>query len=176
MNTKKIRRHRNQRGVALLLALGSLSLMLVTGMAFLSNAIIARQAAANYRGRAQAKYIARSAVARLMMRIKYNLNNADFTRSFHMGSTAGTCINSGNFNNSHLTLNFNLTAVGECFELLISGEKHLDFDVIPYSFIDKVFYFTDIVFFKLTVKVKGNNLTAKVKTDIVIAVKRMNNA
>ncbi|MBQ4106374.1 MAG: hypothetical protein IJC73_02195 [Lentisphaeria bacterium] len=77
MNTKKIRRHRNQRGVALLLALGSLSLMLVTGMAFLSNAIIARQAAANYRGRAQAKYIARSAVARLMMRIKYNLNNAD---------------------------------------------------------------------------------------------------
>ncbi len=70
------RSRRDQRGVALLLALGSLSLMLVTGMAFLSSAIVARQAAANYRGRTQAKYIARSAMARLMLRLKYDLNNA----------------------------------------------------------------------------------------------------
>ena len=70
------RSRRDQRGVALLLALGSLSLMLVTGMAFLSSAIVSRQAAANYRGRTQAKYIARSAMARLMLRLKYDLNNA----------------------------------------------------------------------------------------------------
>ena len=75
----KIHNHRSrreERGVALLLALGSLSLMLVTGMAFLSNAIVARQTAENYRGRAQAKTIARSAMARLMLRLKYDLNNA----------------------------------------------------------------------------------------------------
>ena len=71
------RNRRRQRGVALLLALGALSLMLVTGMAFLANSLVARQAAVNYRGRAQAKYIARSAMARLMLRLKYDLKNAN---------------------------------------------------------------------------------------------------
>ena len=47
MKMQNPRNRRCERGVALLLALGSLSLMLVTGMAFLSNALIARHAAAH---------------------------------------------------------------------------------------------------------------------------------
>ena len=47
-------RAKKQRGVALLLALGFLSLLLVMGIAFVTNATVARKTAANSRARAQA--------------------------------------------------------------------------------------------------------------------------
>ncbi len=58
-----------QRGVALLMALGFLSLLLVMGIAFVTNATVARKSAANFRARTQAKSIADSAVNRLMASI-----------------------------------------------------------------------------------------------------------
>lgn len=72
---------KSQRGVALLMALGFLSLLLITGIAFVTNATIARKAAANANANAQAKTLANAAANRLLAAIRYTVA-ADPTDNF----------------------------------------------------------------------------------------------
>lgn len=58
-------KRRTQHGVALLFALGILSLLLILGLAFVTNAVIARKVAFNNSSRAQAKMLAQSAISRV---------------------------------------------------------------------------------------------------------------
>ena len=58
-----------ERGVALLFALGMLTLLLVTGMAFVANALSARKVAANNSARTQARMFAQSALNRVVASI-----------------------------------------------------------------------------------------------------------
>ena len=55
----------NRRGVALLFALGILSLLLVLGLAFVTNAVVAQKAAFNNSSRSQAKLLAQSAISQI---------------------------------------------------------------------------------------------------------------
>lgn len=61
----------NESGVALLFALGILSLLLVLGLAFASNALLAQKVAHNNSSRSQAKQFALSAVNRIAISIMY---------------------------------------------------------------------------------------------------------
>ncbi len=61
---------RSERGVALLISLGFLSLLLVAALAFAANAIAARKSASYGRTRSQADMLARSAVNNIMASIK----------------------------------------------------------------------------------------------------------
>lgn len=61
----------NESGVALLFALGILSLLLVLGLAFASNALLAQKVAHNNSSRSQAKQLALSAVNRIAISIMY---------------------------------------------------------------------------------------------------------
>lgn len=70
----------NESGVALLFALGILSLLLVLGLAFASNALLAQKVAANNSNRSQAKLLAQSAISRIaiaVMYYQYQANNRD---------------------------------------------------------------------------------------------------
>ena len=63
---KKIfKKRRSSHGVALLFALGILSLLLILGLAFVSNALLAQKAASNNSNRALAKMLAQSAISRV---------------------------------------------------------------------------------------------------------------
>lgn len=63
---KKGKKIQNKRhGVALLFALGILSLLLILGLAFVSNALLARKVAFNNSTRSQAKMLAQSAINRV---------------------------------------------------------------------------------------------------------------
>lgn len=90
---------RKQRGVALLFALGMLTLLLVSGMAFVANALTAHKIAANNSARSQARIFAQSALSRVlasMMLYQYQLQkltgdapeNFDAVQSYDSGSTA----------------------------------------------------------------------------------------
>lgn len=61
----------NESGVALLFALGILSLLLVLGLAFASNALLSQTVAANNSNRSQAKLLAQSAISRIATAIMY---------------------------------------------------------------------------------------------------------
>ena len=62
---KKIfQKRKKSRGVALLFALGILSLLLILGLAFVSNSLLAQKAAVNNSNRALAKMLAQSAISR----------------------------------------------------------------------------------------------------------------
>lgn len=63
--------HKNESGVALLFALGILSLLLVLGLAFASNALLAQKVASNNSNRSQAKLLAQSAISRIATAIMY---------------------------------------------------------------------------------------------------------
>ncbi len=63
--------HNNESGVALLFALGILSLLLVLGLAFASNALLAQKVARNNSNRSQAKLLAQSAISRIATAIMY---------------------------------------------------------------------------------------------------------
>lgn len=63
--------HKNESGVALLFALGILSLLLVLGLAFASNALLAQKVARNNSNRSQAKLLAQSAISRIATAIMY---------------------------------------------------------------------------------------------------------
>lgn len=79
---KKIR---NQRGVALLFALGMLTILLVTGMAFVANALTAQKVAANNSARTQARMFAQSAVSRMLtsiMMYQYRIFNDSSDSTF----------------------------------------------------------------------------------------------
>ena len=60
-----------ESGVALLFALGILSLLLVLGLAFASNALLAQKVAANNSNRSQAKLLAQSAISRITIAMMY---------------------------------------------------------------------------------------------------------
>ena len=65
MTMKKIfQKRKKPRGVALLFALGILSLLLILGLAFVSNSLLAQKAAVNNSNRALAKMLAQSAISR----------------------------------------------------------------------------------------------------------------
>ncbi len=61
-----MRDHDKDSGAALLLALGVMALLLAMAMSFVTNAVIARNAAANNSSRSQARYFAKSAANRLL--------------------------------------------------------------------------------------------------------------
>lgn len=61
----------NESGVALLFALGILSLLLILGLAFASNALLSQKVAANNSNRSQAKLLAQSAISRIATAIMY---------------------------------------------------------------------------------------------------------
>ena len=62
---------RNQRGVALLFALGVLSLLLIMGLAFVANSLLAQKIANNNSSRSQAKMLAQSAISRMAISLMY---------------------------------------------------------------------------------------------------------
>ena len=66
-----------QRGVALLLSLGVLSLLLVSGIAFVAGALHSQRAAAAYRFRTQSQLLGKSSVNRVMMLMRYYLQQGD---------------------------------------------------------------------------------------------------
>ena len=69
-----------QRGAALLFALGMLTILLLTGMAFVANALTAQKVAANNSARSQARIFAQSALSRVLaslMLYQYQLQKTD---------------------------------------------------------------------------------------------------
>lgn len=70
-------KRQHEHGVALLLALGVLSLLLVSGLAFVTNALLAQKSAAAYRFRSQSQLLGKSAVNRVMMLMRYYLAQGD---------------------------------------------------------------------------------------------------
>ena len=70
-------KRQREQGVALLLALGVLSLLLVSGLAFVTNALLAQKSAAAYRFRSQSQLLGKSAVNRVMMLMRYYLEAGD---------------------------------------------------------------------------------------------------
>lgn len=72
MKTKiTIDNRRAQRGVALLFALGVLSLLLILGLASVTNALLAQRVASNNSGRSQAKMLAQSAISRMAISLMF---------------------------------------------------------------------------------------------------------
>jgi len=67
----KINNRRAQRGVALLFALGILSLLLILGLASVTNALLAQRVASNNSSRSQAKMLAQSAISRMAISLMY---------------------------------------------------------------------------------------------------------
>ncbi len=66
---KMSQKNRRQQGVALLFALGILSLLMILGLAFVTNSVIARKVAHNTGSRSQAKMLAQSAISRAAISI-----------------------------------------------------------------------------------------------------------
>lgn len=68
---KRKKDFRGQRGIALLFALGMLSLLLILGLAFVTNALVAQKVAQNNSSRSQAKMLAQSAISRMTVSLMY---------------------------------------------------------------------------------------------------------
>lgn len=64
MNNQTDKRIR-ERGIALLFALGILSLLMILGLAFVTNSVISRKVAYNNSSRSQAKVLALGAINRV---------------------------------------------------------------------------------------------------------------
>lgn len=83
---KKYYKCKRRQGVALLFALGILSLLLILGLAFVSNALLAQKVAFNNSSRAQAKMLAQSAISRVaasvMLYQHQAYNQADSSKKF----------------------------------------------------------------------------------------------
>ena len=74
-----------ERGVALLFALGLLSMLLILGLAFVGNAIVAQKVAVNNSSRTQARMLAVSAVNRAaasIMLYQHQIWKADSVAAF----------------------------------------------------------------------------------------------
>ena len=69
---------KSERGVALLFAIGILSLLLLLGLAFTTNALLARKVAFNNSSRTQAKMLAQSAISRAALSIMFYQEQAEF--------------------------------------------------------------------------------------------------
>ena len=77
-------KNRNQKGVALLFALGILSLILVTGLAFLGNSLISQKIAFNLQEANAAKVLARSAADRAIAQLAmFNLLQAGYHARYY---------------------------------------------------------------------------------------------
>ena len=103
-------KRQREQGVALLLALGVLSLLLVSGMAFVTNALLAQKSAAAYRFRSQSQLLGKSAVNRVMMLMHYYLEQGDAEGigQLHSISNSSMSLNSNDIpadaeNNDQLT-------------------------------------------------------------------------
>jgi len=84
-------RHREQQGVALIFALGILSLILVMGVAFLGNALIGQKIALNSRETASARLTARSALDRAMTQlVLFNLTQCGQFASSYLAPEASS--------------------------------------------------------------------------------------
>ncbi|HJH03667.1 MAG TPA: hypothetical protein K8W19_06530 [Victivallis vadensis] len=83
---KKYYKCKRRQGVALLFALGILSLLLILGLAFVSNALLSQKVAFNNSSRAQAKMLAQSAISRvaasIMLYQHQAYNQADSSKKF----------------------------------------------------------------------------------------------
>ncbi len=79
-----------EKGVALLLALGVMSLLLAMALAFVTNAVIARSSAANNSARSQARYFGKTAANRMLVDFmqtqKENPTLTDFSSLVSKGS------------------------------------------------------------------------------------------
>lgn len=82
---------RKEAGVALLFALGILSLLLVMGLAFVTNSILARKVAYNNSSRSQAKMLAHSAISRVALSIMMYQYQAAATPSLWPNDFSGIC-------------------------------------------------------------------------------------
>lgn len=71
MITKKNANWAGQQGVALLFALGILSMLLILGLAFVANSLLAQKVAANNSNRSQAKMLAQSGISRMVISLMY---------------------------------------------------------------------------------------------------------
>ena len=82
---------KNQRGVALLFALGILSLILVMGLAFLGNSLITQKVAVNSQEGSSAKIFARNVVDRALAQLTLaNLLQSGRSGNIYIASDAGT--------------------------------------------------------------------------------------
>lgn len=77
---KTVKSNPRERGIALLFALGVLSLLLVLGLAFATNSLMARKVAANNSYRGQAKIMALSAINRVATAIAF-YQQSEYIRS-----------------------------------------------------------------------------------------------
>ena len=96
-----------QRGVALLFALGMLTLLLISGMAFVANALTAQKIAANNGARSQARVFAQSALSRVLASVmiyQYQLQKiqGEFPENFNEIYSYGT-VNSNDTTNDKLS-------------------------------------------------------------------------
>lgn len=100
-----IKNSSGQRGVALLFALGILSLLLVMGVAFLGNALISQKIAINNQESASAKMLGRTAVDRLLSHLTmFHLAQAQSAGNFYAadGSSVFSRLSTGAFDNSSI--------------------------------------------------------------------------
>ena len=75
--SRKIARRRGERGAALLFAIGILAMLMMLGLGFVTNALIANRIAFNNSRRSQARTIARAAVAQAMTQIMLYVDQAN---------------------------------------------------------------------------------------------------
>lgn len=120
---KTVKSNPRERGIALLFALGVLSLLLVLGLAFATNSLMARKVAANNSYRGQAKIMALSAINRVATAIafyqqsEYIRSDGGFPEDFSAlysymeRSGVGSSDTAGSDNES--TVNDNLYKAGE---------------------------------------------------------------
>ena len=102
-----IKNSSRQRGVALLFALGILSLLLVMGVAFLGNALISQKIAVNSQESASAKHLGRTAVDRVLSHLAiFNLAQAQTAGNFYAadGSSVYSRLSTAAFDNAALTI------------------------------------------------------------------------
>ena len=123
-NIRKTNRRRGERGAALLFAIGILAMLMMLGLGFVTNALIANRIASNNSRRSQARTLARAAVAQAMTQIMLYVDQAnnpnditdtdrilyDFSAIRSMGDTVA--VNQAAAQTSETNLNDQLTGTG----------------------------------------------------------------
>ncbi len=138
---KVFKPHQGAHGVALLFALGILSLLLILGLAFVSNALLAQKIASNNSNRTLAKMLAQSAISRIAAGI----------RIYHVAYLGG------NFDTDELPNNFSslcsyqrTTTTGTTTDTSISDDSSSDVkkcrDQLEYSSKTLTNYFSKLAY------------------------------
>lgn len=112
-----MKNRRHEQGVALLFALGVLSLMLISGLAFLGNSLISQKIAENSSESNLAKELARSAASRAMSQLAV----FSLMQNQYMTYDAGRIYSSRAYNNSQNTGAATVANDGLAAKLLIPG-------------------------------------------------------